>query len=196
MRFEVSRFEIRGESANLLVEGEEDCGGEWLAAQSLRRVGQLSTQRGGDGVKFGRKAGVVDVDPNADDGVAKGGGLRERCGVGCGLDEDTAALAGVEEEVVGPTDVYLVATAESRDGRDGRLHRDSGGEREAEGVLHCDRRCDERGHVEAGWLQWSARCGVPRVTAAAPARGLFVGDPDAVARAGLRCLKRKVVGGG
>ena len=62
--------------------------------------------------------------------------------------------------------------------------------------VHGDGRCDEHGHVETGWLQWSARCGVPRVVAAAPAGGLLVGDPDAVARAGLRGLKGEVVGGG
>ena len=34
------------------------------------------------------------------------------------------------------------------------------------------------------------------MAAAATACGLLVGDPDAVARAGLRCLKGEVVGGG
>jgi len=56
-------------------------------------------KRGGERGEFGREALVVDVDADADDGVAQ-------CGVGVGLDggfdEDATELLPGKEEVVGP----------------------------------------------------------------------------------------------
>jgi len=74
-------------------------------------------------------------DADADDGVAEGRGRGRRGVVGCGVYEDAAAFAGRsifsgEEEVVGPTDVDLVAHAKACNRGDSRLHGDGGGERE------------------------------------------------------------------
>ena len=64
------------------------------------------------------------------------------------------------------------------------------------GAQHSDGRSDERGHIESGWFVSGACGGVPRMVATAAARGLFAGDPDAKARAGLGCLECEVAGGG
>jgi hypothetical protein len=66
-----SRFDVRGEAADFIVEGKEDGGGERLAAEALRAVldasrerllaeckwvGQFAAKGCGDGVEFGRMA--------------------------------------------------------------------------------------------------------------------------------------------
>src|ERR1035441_2990353 len=80
------------EGMELAVEGEEDGGGERLAAQWGRGTGeggmrQFAAERGGDGFEFRREAGVVEVDADADDGITEHGGQRRRGGGGGGGDE-------------------------------------------------------------------------------------------------------------
>ena len=53
------------------------------AARGSRRgvcegVGGFAAEGGGDGIELGREGGLVDVDADADDGVAERGGLWRR----------------------------------------------------------------------------------------------------------------------
>jgi hypothetical protein len=74
------RFEVQGEGAKFGIEREEDGGSERLATEALRAVLDASRERlaaegGSDGVQFGRKGCVVDVDADSDDSVAECRGL-------------------------------------------------------------------------------------------------------------------------
>ncbi len=84
-----------------------------------------------------------------------------------------SALAGAEEDIVGPADVG----GERCGGGDGFLCGEAGGEREPEGFVDGKLRRDEGADVET-----VAGSGVPDVTAAAAAGELLIGDPDAAAR--------------
>ena len=109
---------------------------------------------------------MVDVQADADDGVTEAGC---RCAFDGRLDENAAALAVVEHEVVGPADVEFQASDIAHGGCDG----EAGGEGDPERALQGKRGAGEDADVES-----VARGGVPDVASAAAAGGLFVGDVD------------------
>src|SRR6185437_4774014 len=96
-----------------------------------------------------------------------------------------------DHQVVGPADVDLMLHGEAEGGGDCRLDSDGGAEGEALRDVEGDGWGDERGHVEAVCC-----CGMPVMRAAASARGLLVGDPDAMARPGVGDGERERVRGG
>src|ERR1039458_8765775 len=105
-RMQGARRQVQGKAIDFAVEGDEDGGGEGLAAEALRAVldasrESLAAERGGDRIELGGEGGVVDVDADAGDAVADKRRAGGRRGLGRGFDQDAAELAGGSIPAVG-----------------------------------------------------------------------------------------------
>ena len=173
-------FELR----ELEVECAEQRDDEGLAVDA---VACCEPQRGCNICELCGKAGVVEVDADADNGVAQGGVRLDG-----GFDEDAAEFFAVEQDVVGPADVGCEAGGGPYCG----LSCEACGQRDPEGFAEVQQGPCEGAEVETRWLVESAGRGVPVVASSAAACGLLVGEVDgAFGRSVGCCCEQERIGG-